>query len=81
MEGMMNDDIEALRLRDLVEVNSSPVPEGQTWTTDELCRDFEVQGFLAPYVLVRRKSDGQIGTLQFKHSPRIYFGWVADKGE
>lgn len=47
----------------------------QVWTTDELRRDFEVIGFMAPFVVVRRKSDGQRGSLMFTHSPRYYFGW------
>lgn len=50
----------------------------QTWTTDELTRDFEVLAFLAPLVIVRRRSDGVKGTLQFTHMPRRYFGWRAD---
>jgi hypothetical protein len=47
----------------------------QKWTTEELQRDFEVLGFLAPYVGVIRKSDRAEGTLEFTHSPRVYFGW------
>lgn len=49
--------------------------EGQTWTTEELTRDFVVLGFGAPFVAVRRRSDGVEGTLEFKHSPRIYFNF------
>jgi hypothetical protein len=49
-----------------------------TWDTDELRRDFEVEGFLAPFVVVRRKSDGVRGSLQFNHNPRVYFGFTAD---
>ena len=45
------------------------------WTTDELRRDFEVVGFLAPYVVVVRKADGVKGTLEFTHNPRVYFNW------
>jgi len=52
--------------------------KGQTWSTDELQRDFEVEGFAAPFVVVRRKSDGAMGTLEFTHSPRVYFGWQAE---
>lgn len=52
----------------------------RAWNTTELQQDFEVEGFIAPYVVVRRKSDGQRGTLEFKHSPRVYFGWHADNG-
>ena len=52
--------------------------KGQTWTTGELQRDFEVTGFMAPFVVVRRRSDGAVGSLEFTHSPRVYFGWKAD---
>jgi len=43
---------------------------GQRWTTAEMTRDFEVIGFAAPFVVVRRRSDGQVGTLEFVHHPR-----------
>lgn len=49
--------------------------QGQTWTTQEMTRDFDVLGFAAPFVVVRRKSDGKTGTLEFTHSPRVYFGF------
>ena len=45
------------------------------WTTAEMTAEFEVIGFAAPFVVVRRRSDGQLGTLEFTHSPRVYFGW------
>ena len=48
----------------------------ERWTTDELREEFEVIGFLAPFVVVRRKSDGVKGSLMFTHSPRIYFNFV-----
>ena len=55
-------------------VNSGEIPpEGQTWTTEQLREEFEVQGFMAPFVVVRRKSDGGRGTLTFRHAPRVYF--------
>jgi hypothetical protein len=47
----------------------------QTWTLAELQRDFEVLGFAAPFVVVVRRSDGVKGSLEFTHSPRVYFGW------
>ena len=50
----------------------------QRWTTDELREDFEVTGFLAPFVVVRRKSDGVVGSMEFTHNPRFYFNFVAD---
>lgn len=71
-------DMERLALR--IEINSEQAERekleakyGQVWTTQELQQDFEVSGFLAPYVSVRRKSDKVKGTLMFQHSPRFYF--------
>jgi hypothetical protein len=52
-------------------------PEGQTWNTTQLTEDFEVLGFAAPYVTVRRKADNVRGTLMFTHMPRIYYGFEA----
>lgn len=46
---------------------------GQVWNTEEMSRDFVAVGFMAPYVVVRRKSDGKEGTLTFQHSPRFYY--------
>lgn len=46
---------------------------GEVWDTDELERDFEIKGFLAPFVVVRRRSDGVGGSLVFQHRPRFYF--------
>jgi hypothetical protein len=51
---------------------------GQVWDTDELRRDFEVKGFAAPLVVVRRRSDAVLGTLFFQHEPRFYFGFSPD---
>lgn len=53
-----------------------PPEEGQRWTTEELQRDFEVQGFALGICVVRRRSDGVVGSLKFTHSPRVYFGFV-----
>lgn len=49
--------------------------DGPTWSTEQLQQDFSVIGFAAPFVIVRRKSDGQKGTLEFTHSPRVYFNF------
>jgi hypothetical protein len=75
---------DARRVR-LVELNTSPgdraaleAKHGIVWDTDELRRDFEVVGFLAPVVVVRRRSDGQLGSLIFQHQPRYFFAFLAD---
>jgi len=51
---------------------------GRVWNTEDLQRDFEVVSFMAPFVIVKRRSDGVKGSLKFTHSPRAYFGWEAD---
>lgn len=56
--------------------DSGNQPTGEQWNTEELQRDFEVLGFAAPFVSVRRKSDGARGWLEFTHRPRVFFGFV-----
>lgn len=51
---------------------------GQVWDTQQLQADFNVLAFLAPFVSVRRKSDGVMGTLVFQHYPRFYFRFQED---
>jgi len=50
--------------------------EKTQWTTDELREEFEVVGFMAPFVVVVKKSDGQKGSMEFVHHPRIYSNFV-----
>ncbi len=78
----MTDPTETTRRQMLVEINAEPgsreyleAKHGQVWTTSELSRDFDVLGFMAPLVVVRRKSDGVKGSLMFQASPRFYFGF------
>lgn len=52
--------------------------ERTEWDTEQLREDFEVIAFGAPFVMVRRRSDGVTGSLQFEHAPRRYFDWRAD---
>jgi hypothetical protein len=58
--------------------DSGVQPRGQTWDTKQLQEDFEVLGFSAPYVVVRRRSDGVKGSLEFTHRPRVYFGFTPE---
>ena len=51
---------------------------GRVWTTTELRQEFEVTGFMAPYVVVRSKASGAIGSMEFQHEPRYYFNWVEE---
>jgi hypothetical protein len=52
---------------------------GAEWGSEELRRDFEVLGFMVPFVVLRRKSDNQKGSLEFQHSPRFYFSFTEDR--
>lgn len=75
----MSDPTETYRRARCAELNStadiSAVVEDRTWTTEEMQREFSVHGFMAPFVIVERRSDGAQGTLEFRHSPRVYFNW------
>lgn len=52
---------------------------GQVWNTEELSRDFSVEGFMAPFVVVRRKANDKKGTLMFQARPRFYFSFQESK--
>ena len=78
----MTDPTESARRQLLAEVNADPgsrealeAKHGQVWDTDQLQDDFEVVGFMAPLVVVRRKCDGVKGSLMFQGRPRFYFGF------
>ena len=40
-----------------------------TWDTAALQQEYEVLGFAAPFVVVRRRSDNVKGSLEFQASP------------
>jgi len=78
----MTDPTEDIRREMLAEINAAPGSRehlehehGQIWDTAQLQKDFEVIGFMAPLIVVRRKSDGVKGSLMFRSSPRFYFGF------
>jgi hypothetical protein len=80
----MSDPTEPIRRELLAEINAQPgsrealeAEHGQVWDTKQLGEDFDVLGFAAPLVVVRRKSDGVKGSLMFQHSPRLYYGFSA----
>ena len=62
----MTDSTETIRRQQLAEINIEPgsredleSKHGQVWDTSELQKKFSVEGFMSPYVVVRRDSDGQ----------------------
>ena len=52
---------------------------GTVWDPPGLAADFDVIGFMAPYVVVIRRTDGRKGSLEFRHDPRFYFNWRVDR--
>lgn len=81
---MSNDPTENIR-RALIETDqpaadlaAAKARGSKTWDTHQLTEEFTVHAFAAPFVIVTRKSDGAKGTLEFTHSPRVYFNFVAD---
>jgi hypothetical protein len=61
------------RSREVLESEFGPVLD-----PTELARQFEMLGFRAPFVVVRRNSDHQVGSFLFQHHPRFYFSFVAN---
>jgi len=79
---------EARRHQLLHEVNANAAERdelerrhGQVWDTPQLQEEFEPLQFAAPLLVVRRRRDGQLGTVLFQHHPRLYFAWQADEGK
>ena len=78
----MIDQTETVRRLLVEQINAEPGSRealeaefGQVWDTQELTSDFDVMGFLAPFVVVRRKADNVKGSLTFQHSPRFFFSF------
>ena len=79
----MSDPTEDIRRQMVAEINGAPgsrealeAEYGEVWDTEELRRDYEVIGFMAPLIAVRRRSDGVRGSLMFQHNPRFYFSFT-----
>ena len=83
---MEPDPTEGARRRLLAQINSHALNRsglearhGRVWDAVELARDFEVLGFAAPFVVVRRRADQRLGSLLFQHEPRFYFAFRQDE--
>lgn len=69
----------------IVELNRLPQSrellelQGPVWNEEEVNISFERLGSSAPFVLVRRRSDGVVGKLLFQREPRLYFGFSVDR--
>lgn len=81
----MSDPTEGIRREMVAEINAQPgsrealeAEHGQVWDTEQLREHYDVTGFGAPFVAVRRKADGVTGSLMFQHSPRYYFSFTPE---
>ena len=82
---MSHDPTESARRTLVAEINHQPgsreaieAQHGQVWDTSELQTEFEAIGFLAPFIVVRRRSDGVRGSLMFQATPRFYFSFTPE---
>jgi len=78
----MNDPTEEIRRQRLAEINLVPgsrealeAEYGKVWDTQQMTEEFEPIGFMAPFIVVRRRVDGVKGSLEFQNNPRFYFNW------
>ena len=53
---------------------------GKVWTTQELEQDFVVTAFVGSTVVVRRKADDTVGTLEFTNRPHLFYNFQPNKG-
>jgi len=82
----MSESTEAVRRQLVAEINSKATSRaaleakyGQVWDTGELQEEFSVLGFLAPFCVVRRRSDGVTGSVTFQNDPRYYYNFQPDQ--
>jgi hypothetical protein len=83
----MDDCTETNRRERLAEINAAPgsredleAKYGRVWDTSQMTEEFQAIGFMAPLIVVCRRSDGMKGSLEFQHSPRFYFNWQPHNG-
>jgi hypothetical protein len=79
----MNDVTEPIRRKRLAEINAVPLSRTKLeakyeriWNTQQLTEEFVVTAFIAPLVVVRRKTDNAIGSLEFQNKPRFFYDWM-----
>ena len=83
---MAFDETEDIRRAEVARINAEPgsrealeAKYGEVFDTNQLGARFEVLQFMAPYVVVRERATGVKGSLQFQHSPRLYYAFQEDR--
>jgi len=85
-EAIVDAVLDEMRRERQIKINTQPgitresltALHGRVWDTSELSAEFEVVGAMASWIVVRRKADGQMGSMEFTHQPHFYFNFVAD---
>lgn len=71
----MHDDIDiiasiAARPRSRAELEAE---FGQVWDDHQLAQDFEITALIPPTFIVRRRSDGVVGSVLMQTRPKLFF--------
>jgi len=81
----MTDHTEGIRREMVSAINADPneraaleAKHGKVWDTKEVQEDFEVLGFMAPFIGVTEKATGRKGSMMFQHMPRYYFSFTPE---
>ena len=81
----MSDVTEPIRRKMVAEINAVEgsreyleSKHGEIWETTQLQENFEVIGFMAPFVGVRRRCDGVRGSVMFQARQRFYFRYQTE---
>ena len=53
---------------------------GKVWSAEELEQEFVVTAFIGPHVVVRRKADDVVGTLEYTRRPLLFYNFQPNKG-
>jgi hypothetical protein len=83
---MKIDETEMIRRKRMAELNQAAAARaelekrhGKVWDSAQLRVEFEIIGFMAPFVVVKKIAGGEKGSLEFQHDPRFYFNYKADR--
>ena len=53
---------------------------GKVWSAEELEQEFIVTAFIGSTVVVRRKADDVVGSLEFTNRPHLFYNFQPQKG-
>jgi len=65
--------------QDINEATLDGVTLDEWWTASELEDEFQVLAFKPPFVAVRNWETGEVGTMMYRDSPRVYFDFSMER--